>query len=199
MAIRTSDFSPTITSMIRLDHTHLLALFRRFHPDTPSSRKLALVTSACLALELHMQLLEEIFYPALRNVVGTDPVLEKSVPEHDEMRRLIQVLRTSNPEAADYDRTFRELMRLTLHHAADEESTLLPQAEQLLRNDLGTLGVQMAKRRMQLMGPHAGEFAATTVRSFPVATAALAAGALGLGVLLFGKRPAKHVSSFLKH
>jgi hypothetical protein len=76
-----------------------------------------------------------------------------------------------------------------LHHVADEESTLLPLAETLMAARLGELGAQMTKRRMELLRPHLGEIAVTTARSFPVATAAAAAGLLTLGWLLVRSRP----------
>src|SRR5262245_35089740 len=53
--------TPDITTLIRMDHTHVLALFRRFKPHTPLGKKRALVMNACLALEVHAQLEEEIF------------------------------------------------------------------------------------------------------------------------------------------
>jgi hypothetical protein len=68
--------TPGITAMIRLDHSHVLALSRRYKPAVSRGRKAALVTNACLALEIHAQLEEEIFYPALRAVIGDDPMLQ---------------------------------------------------------------------------------------------------------------------------
>ncbi len=176
--------APYITTMIRLDHTHVLALFRRVRPWTSSSRKRAIMTNACLALEVHAQLEEEIFYPALRNVLSDSEILDKILPEHDEMRELIRVLRSKEVEAADYDEMVHSLMRAVLHHVADEESMLLPRAERLLGDQLAELGMQMARRRMELLRPHAGEVAVTFVRSFPVATAAVAVGLLAVGWML---------------
>lgn len=184
-----SALTPNITTMIRMDHTHVLALFRRFRPNTSLGRKRALVTNACLALEIHAALEEEIFYPALTAVLAHNEVLTKSKPEHDQMRGLIEVLRQSDPADIGYDDTFRDLMRVVLHHVADEESVLLPQAEELLGEQLGDLGMQMTRRRMELLKPHLGEVAMTTARSFPMATAAVASGALALAWLLF--RPSR--------
>ena len=79
--------------MIRLDHAHVFALFHRYKAGTSDGRKRALLVNACLALEIHAQLEEEILYPALRRIIGDDEVLEKSGPEHSEMKRLIQDLR----------------------------------------------------------------------------------------------------------
>jgi hemerythrin superfamily protein len=175
--------TPGITSMIRLDHTHVLALFRRFRPRTSASRKEALVENACLALEVHAQLEEEIFYPALLQVAGHSVILDKSEPEHNEMRKIIAQLRTLEVGDPAYDDMFQMLMRTVLHHVADEESTLLPLAETLLEDRLGELGLQMTKRRMELLQPNLGRVAVTAVRSFPVATAAVAAGVLALAWL----------------
>ena len=186
--------APDITTLIRMDHSHVLAVFHRYRPSSPPGKKRALVLNACLALQIHAQLEEEIFYPALRAVMSGDAVLEKSEPEHDEMRKLIEQLRQltgrSGPtDEAAYDETFFSLMRLVIHHVADEESTLLPAAERLLRDQLSRLGMEMTRRRLELMKPHAAEIAETTVRSFPAGAAAgaalLATGAIAVGAMLF--------------
>jgi hemerythrin superfamily protein len=188
--------TPNITTMIRMDHSHVLALFHRYKTDTSANRKRALVTNACLSLEVHAQLEEEIFYPALRKVLTGDEVLEKSEAEHEEMRQLIsQVRERSGGEGlygdASDDARFMDLMRIVMHHVADEETRLLPAAERLLRDELGGLAAQMTRRRMELLRPHAGEFAATTMRSFPAGAAAGAAlftaGAVALGAMLFAR------------
>jgi hemerythrin superfamily protein len=180
--------SPDITTMIRMDHTHVLALFRRMRPGASMSRKRALIANACLALEVHAQLEEEIFYPALREVAGASELLDKSVPEHNEMRDLIRTLRSLEPFDPGFDENCRALMRVVLHHVADEESTLLPQAEDLMGERLGELGMAMTRRRMELLKPHLAEVALTTARSFPVASAVAMAGVLALGWLAFRSR-----------
>ena len=180
--------APGITAMIRMDHLHVLALLRRYKPGISRSRKEALVTNACLALQIHAQLEEEIFYPELRTLMGDDPVLQKSEPEHDEMRGLIDELRRRITEGAvedpDFDKTFLDLMRVVMHHVADEETQLLPAADRLLEDRLVQLGGEMTRRRMELMKPHATAIAASAARSFPAGNALLAAGALAVGVAL---------------
>ncbi|HTX06662.1 MAG TPA: hemerythrin domain-containing protein [Steroidobacteraceae bacterium] len=176
--------TPDITRMIRLDHAHVLAAFRRFRSRMPQARKRALVENACLALEVHAQLEEEIFYPALRRIAAAGEILEKSVPEHDEMRELIHSLRAMDPFDAAYDETFKKLIRIVLHHVADEETVLLPLAEELMPEELGHLGRLMTLRRIELLKPHAAELAFTTVRTFPIGAAAAAAGVLAAGWLL---------------
>jgi hemerythrin superfamily protein len=176
--------APTATNMIRMDHTHVLATFHQYEADTQPQTKKALVNTASLALEIHAQLEEEIFYPAVRRVVTDPVVLDKSVPEHDEMRRLIAKLREMEPSDADYDRTFMELMRDVLHHVADEETVLLPAAERMLADDLGELGAKMTRRRLELSAPRAGEIAGNTIRALPASTMLMSVGAVLAGSLM---------------
>jgi len=176
--------SPSITKMIRMDHTHVMATFHRFHAESSPAKKQAIVKAVCLALEIHAQLEEEIFYPALRDVDGSNQVLAKAKPEHDEMKRLIAELREMEAEDAGYDDKFLELMRDVIHHVADEESVLLPAAERLLADRLSELGAQMTKRRLQLATPHAGEMAAATARAMPAGTMLVAGGLIAGAYLL---------------
>lgn len=177
----TSKLSPSITSMIRLDHTHVLANFHKYDPNASTSNRQALVDMVCLALEIHTQLEEEIFYPALQAVMTGNEVLTKSVPEHDQVRDLIGQLRSMTPDDASYTSTFMQLMRSVIHHVADEETVLLPEAERLLADRLSELGAEMTKRRLQLAAPHTGELAMNTMRTMPASSMLLAAGALLAG------------------
>lgn len=178
--------SPRITKMIRADHSHVVLLFHRYEADAPPRRKHSIVEAACLALEIHAQLEEEIFYPALRDVAANEQALSKSLPEHNEMRRLIGELRSMQPADPAYDTRFMALLRDVLHHVADEESILLPAAERLLPDRLNALGAQMTRRRLQLAAPHAGEMAVHSARAMP-ATTMLAAGGLIAGGYLLGR------------
>lgn len=164
-----SQFSPSVTNMIRLDHTHVLTAFHQYEIGSSERLKRGLVDNVCLAIEIHAQLEEEIFYPALR-VVADNEILRKSTPEHDEMRGLISRLRNMPVSDPAFDDTFFELMRHVMHHVADEETLLLPAAERLLPDQLSELGAQMTKRRLELAGPRAPELASSMARSMSTGT-----------------------------
>jgi hemerythrin superfamily protein len=180
--------APSATDMIRADHTRVLAIFHRYAMHAAPRTKQAVVNGACTALEIHAQVEEEIFYPAMR--AADSALIERSIPEHDEMRRRIAMLRDMDPASDEYDLSFMELMRNVIHHVADEETALLPDAERLLGARLGELGARMTARRLQLAAPRAGEMAMNTVRSLPPAALVAGAGILLAGLLLLrrGKR-----------
>jgi hypothetical protein len=170
MSDNASSLSPSITSMIRLDHMHVLAASHRYRASTPWWRKRAIVNGVCDALEIHARLEEEIFYPALERALGNDDTLRKSRPEHDTMRATIAKLRGMGPENAAYDGLFHQLIREVAHHVADEETILLPDAERVLKNDLQTLGAAMTRRRLQLLGERPMDVALNAAGTFPIAT-----------------------------
>jgi hypothetical protein len=172
-----SQLSPTITNMIRMDHSHVLTTFHQYEPDSSPRVKKGLVDNICVALEIHTQLEEEIFYPALRSIAESEAV-RKSVPEHDEIRRLIAQLRKLEPGDASYDASFYQLMNCVFHHVADEETQLLPAAERVLADQLGELGARMTTRRLQLTAPRTGEIAGSMARSLGSRTLVAGAGAL---------------------
>lgn len=177
---------PTATNMIRLDHTHVLSTFHQYKASSPSRVKKGLVNTICTALEIHAQLEEEIFYPEMRKI--DDERITEAIDEHSEMRRLIGLLRTMEPEARDYDETLSALMRDVMHHVADEETILLPAAEKHLADKLGDLGAQMTKRRLQLAGPRTGEIALDMGRAASGNTAAIAMVGLAAAGLLLARR-----------
>jgi hemerythrin superfamily protein len=169
----------SISKMIRADHTHVLSVFHRFRNDAPPRAKQALVDTICLALQIHAQLEEEILYPAIAEV---DPALvERNIPEHEQMQGLMSELHELEPGLSRFDDAFLELMRVVIHHVADEETVLLPQAETLLQERLPELGVQFARRRRQLMLPRAAEMTRNAVRAMPAKTMLVGAGALLAG------------------
>lgn len=116
-----------------------------------------------------------------RYSVDARPRTKQSLPEHEEMRALIAALRRLDPADEQYDATFMDLMRAVMHHVADEETTLLPEAESVLADRLAALGARMAKRRLELGAPRTGEMARNMARAVPPK-----AMLFGMGALLAG-------------
>ncbi len=188
MSDLTRTLAPSATDMIRADHTRVVAAFHRYKADSSTTTRQALVSTICLMLEIHAQVEEEIFYPAIRAVSDVDADrVDESLPEHQQMRVLIERLRGMSPDDALYDETVMELMRDVLHHVADEETELLPDAERLIPEQLGDLGARMMKRRLELHVPHAADLARDSMKLHPAVWAIGAVGVL-LGASLMSRR-----------
>ncbi|MES2742126.1 MAG: hemerythrin domain-containing protein [Pseudomonadota bacterium] len=175
-----SKLSPTVTDMIRFDHSHVFVTFHQFTQNKKPSVKKALSDTICAALEIHATLEEEIFYPAMQTIDANDPVLQKSPQEHGDMKRLIAELRAIPGADERHDRVLMELMREVIHHVADEETVILPIAERKLSKDrLSELGAEMSARRVALLAPQAGKVALSHALGFSGSTTAWVVGAAG--------------------
>lgn len=190
MSTMLSRIAPDITNLIRHDHTEVSAVFHKYELGTPAAQKKALVNTIGALLEIHATLEEQIFYPALREVDPQSRALQDALPQHQEMKRLVQILREMEPGDRDYDLKVNDLMRDVLHHVADEETVLLPAAEIALKDRLGELGAQWTRGRVKMMSERAGELASNATRAMPKGTVLLAGGMLAGGYLL--KRAFEH-------
>lgn len=181
------------TGQIRMDHTHAMAAFHRYRPDLDPKRKYGLAKQICLALEIHGHLEEEIFYPAMRAAgIGTELIDSSSLPEHAEQHRLIARLRGLDPDDSQFEPTLLELMRLTLHHIADEETLLLPEAERRLSHHrLMEIGKEMTRRRMQLSTELGADIADSFIKASSSGTKLLTSGAILAGAFLVGRAIAR--------
>ena len=175
--------SPSATDLLRADHTRVVGAFHRYAPELSPRVKQGLVESVCLMLEMHAQVEEEVLYAAMR--AADTALVDKSIPEHDEMRTIAAALRGMDPAEPDYDETFFRLMRVVLHHVADEETRLFPDAERLFADQLPLWGAQMAKRRLALGAPRMGEMARNAARAIPLSGLVVAATGLIAGALIY--------------
>nr|WP_145547020.1 hemerythrin domain-containing protein [Variovorax boronicumulans] len=179
---------PTATNMVRLDHTHVLSTFHQYKASAPARVRAGLANTICLALEVHAQLEEEIFYPAVRQVAPE--LLDDSEDEHQQMREAIARLRRCEPEDPQHEEQLMVLMRLVMHHVADEETLVLPAAERLLADQLGEIGLRMTRRRIALVAPRSGEIALNMGRAASGNKLLLAGGTvIALGLLWFARQP----------
>jgi hemerythrin superfamily protein len=184
MSTTLGKIAPSITKLIRHGHTEVTAVFHKYELDMPADQKRALVNMISALLEIHARLEEELFYPALREVDPQNKALQEALPEHNEMKRLIGILREMEPGDADFDLRVNDLMRDVLHHVADEETVMLPAAELALKERLGDLGAEWTRRRVKMMAERAGEITSNAARGMPKSTMLLAGGMLAGGYLL---------------
>jgi anaerobic glycerol-3-phosphate dehydrogenase len=183
-----SKMSPSITRLIRGDHSMVLSQFHKLGPSMSAMVREAVVRNICGALEIHAQLEQEIFYPALRDAGVQSPALDKSVPEHDEVRRLVEHVRSLDQRPSEQQSAINDLMRAVLHHVADEETRLLPAAEDAFdAQRLSELGAAMTRRRLQLAGPRMVGIAGDLALAAPAKAGLVTVGMLVAGTLMVNR------------
>lgn len=132
------------------DHNEVARLFQQYKAAHTDSQQRMLAQQICQELEVHMQVEEEIFYPAFRAAAGNDEVVDEGEHEHAEARKLMERLQATPTDA----RLMLELEDAILHHVNDEREKMFPQARKTQGLDLMQLGEQLQVRKTELMALH---------------------------------------------
>ncbi|MDF3035042.1 MAG: hemerythrin protein [Paucimonas sp.] len=141
--------------VLTADHKHVLQLFAEFEKlkssgnDDDDSRQL-LVERTCNALTIHAQLEEELFYPALRDAMLQEDLLDEAEVEHQVAARLIVELESMDPSDALYDAKFTVLGEYVRHHIEEEQEKIFPKVRKA-KIPLGALGKDMRERKDELV------------------------------------------------
>lgn len=142
---------PDALQMLRDDHHLVKDLFKRFDDSDDRREKALIVTQALDALEVHAEMEEEVFYPAVRKEAGPDDgQMDEAEEEHHVVKLLIGELRAMKPSAPRFDAKFTVLAENVKHHIDEEESEMLPKAAELGMQRMNELGAKMEARKLQL-------------------------------------------------
>jgi len=141
-------------AMLTADHKKVKALFKEFENlkenDGSDEEKAAIVKQVCDALTIHAEIEEEIFYPAAREAIDDEDLMDEALVEHAGAKELIAQLQAMDPEDELYDAKVTVLGEQIDHHVKEEEGDMFVKAKKA-KLDTAELGAEMAERREQLM------------------------------------------------
>ncbi|MEJ5991637.1 hemerythrin domain-containing protein [Ramlibacter sp. PS3R-8] len=135
------------TVLLDEDHNEVIRMFEQYKSAKDPARQKVLARQICQELLVHMQIEEEIFYPAYIKATGDRENLKDGLEEHQEARELIRKLEQAPVDA----RLMLELEDGILHHVNDEREKMFPKARKTQGMDLMALAQQLQARKMELM------------------------------------------------
>jgi hemerythrin superfamily protein len=137
-------------ALLAEDHKAVDKIFNEFEKiktkDGNDAKKADLVRSACAALAVHAQIEEDLFYPALYEVIDAEDELDEAAVEHATIKSLVSQLEEMEPGAELYDATVTVLAEYVRHHVKEEEGGIFPKAKKS-DLDLDALGEQLLERK----------------------------------------------------
>lgn len=138
--------------VLMADHREAEDVFEAFQEATSDSEKKKLAEKVCLALIVHMQVEEEIFYPESRAAGVDDGDLDEGIAEHDAAKTLIAEIETMNPGDDLYDAKVHVLSEEIEHHVKEEEEKdgLFAQARENDDLDLNEMATRIKARMAAL-------------------------------------------------
>ncbi|HEY0490052.1 MAG TPA: hemerythrin domain-containing protein [Telluria sp.] len=138
--------------LLKADHEKVKDLFEKFEAlsDRSKVNKKKIADQICLELTVHAQVEEEIFYPAIRDPIKDDDLMDEAVVEHASAKDLIAQISEMDPGDDLYDAKVKVLSEQIEHHVEEEEGEMFPKVRKT-KVDLEALGQQMAARKEELM------------------------------------------------
>ena len=138
--------------MLKEDHDKVKKAFKEFEKlDREDSATVQeLVQTVCEELKVHTALEEEIFYPAVREAIEDEDIMNEASVEHETAKMLIEQLENMEPDDPNYFATFTVLGEYVMHHVKEEEGEMFPEAKKA-GIDLEALGERMQERRSELL------------------------------------------------
>src|SRR5436190_1992523 len=152
--------SPDATELLAADHKSVKALFQAFKKlkerEGADDEKADLVQQICDELTVHATIEEEIFYPAVREGIEDQDLMDEADVEHAGVKDLIAQLESASPDDDHYDAKVTVLGEMVDHHVKEEEGEIFPKARKTI--DVHDIGAQLAARKAELATNDVGAF-----------------------------------------
>jgi hemerythrin-like domain-containing protein len=136
------------------DHAKVKKMFKEFEKlckKNDDEGKEELATEICKELSIHAQLEEEIFYPAAREAIDDEDLMNEAMVEHASAKDLIAQIQSINVSDPIYVALVTVLGEYVNHHIAEEQNEIFPRAQKS-KMDLEEIGSEIAERKKVLMG-----------------------------------------------
>jgi len=134
------------------DHNKVKKQFKEYEKlikKNEADAKEELAEQICEELKIHTQLEEEIFYPAAREAIKDDLLMNEATVEHASAKELISQLQSMSSSDPMYDATVTVLGEYVNHHIQEEEEKIFPKVQKS-KMDLEELGSELAERKEEL-------------------------------------------------
>ncbi len=142
-----------IFSMLKKDHTKVKALFKQFEA-AKGAKKREIAEEVFQELEVHTQVEEEVFYPALEVEADKkgEELVREAYEEHHVVKLLMKELKALGKDEVDiFVAKFTVLQENVEHHIKEEENELFPKAKKLLKDDLDGISEEAVERKEELL------------------------------------------------
>lgn len=136
--------------LLKDDHKEVKTYFKQYEKLEDDAEKQALADKICKALTVHAQIEEEIYYPAVREAIDDDDLLDEAEVEHASAKQLIAEIQSMQVGDRLFDAKITVLGEYIEHHVEEEENEMFPESRES-ELDLKALGVQLAERKAELM------------------------------------------------
>lgn len=142
---------PHPIQIIKEDHEIIRNLFTTYngYTENDDEQKKETAHEILKELSVHAHMEEKFFYPCLKEAIdAAHPIpVDEAMAEHHAAKVLMLELKVMPVTSETYDAKMGVLEENVTHHMEEEETELLPQAEEVLAGELEDIGQQMEDYR----------------------------------------------------
>jgi hemerythrin superfamily protein len=149
--------SPSAIEVLAEDHREVEEWFDEYDDELKENddRKAELVQKICLALTVHAQIEEEIFYPQAREATKDNDLIDDAAVEHAIVKNLIGEIEEMEVGENLYDAKIRVLAEMVKQHIKEEEEELFLELA-AAKMDLEAVGKELSERKEALISEMQG-------------------------------------------
>lgn len=140
-------------TLLMEDHKKVQKMFKEFEKlskQEDEEGKDELARLICAELTVHTQIEEEIFYPAAREALDEQDLLDEAEVEHASAKDLIEQIESMRAGEELFDAKVTVLGEYVNHHIKEEQDEMFPKIKKS-ELDLEALGEEMSQRKTELM------------------------------------------------
>ena len=130
-------------TLLKNDHRLVEKLFKEIEKGDGNREKL--FKELKNELDVHAQIEEQLFYPAVRDAKQTHEIVLESFEEHKQVKMVLMDLEKADKNTEHWLAGLKVLMEDVQHHVGEEENELFPKVKDkvLSKEELDDLGKRM--------------------------------------------------------
>jgi hemerythrin-like domain-containing protein len=137
-----------VTKVLEADHRQVEDLFEKIEKADAPERG-PLIDKLATSLRAHMELEEQVMYPAMRPVVGDEEVQEGTT-EHTLVRKALDDMIRLAPDEPGFGAALDAAKAGVKHHVEDEEDEVFPKLRKNGKPVLDEMATPFMRARVQL-------------------------------------------------
>lgn len=145
--------APDAIDLLDADHLTVHGLFQSYRElvrtRAGALQRRALAEEICMELTIHARLEEELFYPAVREALRDDDLVDESEEQHGSQREFVAQILATSPEDELYDARVAVLAEYVERHVRQEREQVFNRVL-ASRLDLHALARSITVRKEEL-------------------------------------------------
>lgn len=124
-----------VLELIKADHRQVESLFSEIESTDDTHKLYQCFNKLYNELNVHAEVEEQTFYPAIRHCHGTEKLVDVAQEEHEEARQMLEELASLSPTSVEFKQKISELRQIIQHHVQSEENEVFSQVRNCISKE----------------------------------------------------------------